>query len=189
MIATDIPTALRRPGEYRGVLHETDGQAAMFAPVVEARTSRAPRPVATPRPRRPLRRRRRPGPCTWRSPTDLLAAEAPDASAAPSASHAFRSATGALDAVARSTARGARCLGRRRRARRGRAVRALAERLAAPVLTTYGAAGVLPPGPPLAGGAAAARRARGRSGRGDVVIAIGRDLDGCRRRTSPSRSR
>jgi acetolactate synthase-1/2/3 large subunit len=36
VIATDIPTTLRREGVYRGVLHETDGQAAMFAPVVKA---------------------------------------------------------------------------------------------------------------------------------------------------------
>ncbi len=31
VIATDIPAALRRPGVYRGVLHETRDQAAMFA--------------------------------------------------------------------------------------------------------------------------------------------------------------
>src|SRR3954462_6613845 len=36
VIATDIPSALRRDGQYRGVLHETAGQAAMFAPVVKA---------------------------------------------------------------------------------------------------------------------------------------------------------
>src|SRR3954464_9378679 len=36
VIATDIPSTLRRPGEYRGVLHETAGQAAMFAPVVKS---------------------------------------------------------------------------------------------------------------------------------------------------------
>src|SRR3954464_4697858 len=35
VIATDIPSGLRRAGEYRGVLHETAGQAAMFAPVVK----------------------------------------------------------------------------------------------------------------------------------------------------------
>ena len=35
-IATDIPSSLRRPGTYRGVLHETTDQAAMFAPVVKA---------------------------------------------------------------------------------------------------------------------------------------------------------
>ena len=36
VIATDIPSTLRRPGVYRGVLHETTDQAAMFAPVVKA---------------------------------------------------------------------------------------------------------------------------------------------------------
>src|SRR3954469_16688053 len=36
VIATDIPSGLRRAGEYRGVLHETDGQSAMFAPVVKS---------------------------------------------------------------------------------------------------------------------------------------------------------
>src|SRR5215216_5950847 len=35
VIATDIPTTLRRPGVYRGVLHETAGQADMFRPVSE----------------------------------------------------------------------------------------------------------------------------------------------------------
>src|SRR3954470_561407 len=36
VIATDIPSGLRRPGAYRGVLHETTDQAAMFAPVTKA---------------------------------------------------------------------------------------------------------------------------------------------------------
>src|SRR6478672_11067524 len=36
VIATDIPSTLRRRGEYRGILHETDGQSAMFAPVVKS---------------------------------------------------------------------------------------------------------------------------------------------------------
>ena len=35
VIATDIPTKLRRPGVWRGVLHEATDQAAMFAPVVK----------------------------------------------------------------------------------------------------------------------------------------------------------
>src|ERR671921_943790 len=34
VIATDIPSTLRREGVYRGVLHETTGQADMFRPVV-----------------------------------------------------------------------------------------------------------------------------------------------------------
>ena len=36
VIATDIPAALRREGVYRGVLHETRDQTAMFAPVTKA---------------------------------------------------------------------------------------------------------------------------------------------------------
>src|ERR671935_3071792 len=43
VIATDIPSGLRRPGTYRGVLHETTDQAAMFAPVTKA-THRAATP-------------------------------------------------------------------------------------------------------------------------------------------------
>ena len=55
VIATDIPSALRRPGEYRGVLHETDGQSAMFAPVVKSvHLGLAPDAVA-PRPRAAVR--------------------------------------------------------------------------------------------------------------------------------------
>ena len=73
VIATDIPTTLRRPGVYRGVLHETSGQADMFAPVTrmvmvveaaEQLASLAPHgPVAARRPvvprgaDRPARRR------------------------------------------------------------------------------------------------------------------------------------
>src|ERR671916_501064 len=35
VVATDIPTRLRRPGVWRGVLHEATDQAAMFKPVVK----------------------------------------------------------------------------------------------------------------------------------------------------------
>jgi thiamine pyrophosphate-dependent acetolactate synthase large subunit-like protein len=36
VVATDIPTTLRRPGEHRGVLHECTDQAGMFRPVTKA---------------------------------------------------------------------------------------------------------------------------------------------------------
>ena len=35
VIATDIPTRVRRPGVWRGTLHEATDQAAMFEPVVK----------------------------------------------------------------------------------------------------------------------------------------------------------
>src|SRR5213078_2695444 len=36
VVATDIPSTLRRPGEYRGILHECTDQAGMFIPVTKA---------------------------------------------------------------------------------------------------------------------------------------------------------
>ena len=36
VVATDIPSTLRRPGEHRGVLHECTDQAGMFRPVTKA---------------------------------------------------------------------------------------------------------------------------------------------------------
>src|SRR4051794_15995369 len=78
VIATDIPTRMRRPGVWRGGLHEATHQAAMFEPVVK-RTYRvreaeelgttletAAREAMTP-PRRPV---------YVEIPTDLLSAEA-----------------------------------------------------------------------------------------------------------------
>jgi acetolactate synthase-1/2/3 large subunit len=35
VIATDIPASARRPGVWRGMLHEATDQAAMFTPVVK----------------------------------------------------------------------------------------------------------------------------------------------------------
>ena len=77
VVATDIPTTLRRPGVYRGVLHETTDQAAMFAPVV-AREPRGARGRGGRRRRRGRRGRRRRlrRPVYLEVPTDLLAAEA-----------------------------------------------------------------------------------------------------------------
>ena len=36
VLATDIPSTVRRPGAYRGVLHETTDQASFFRPVTKA---------------------------------------------------------------------------------------------------------------------------------------------------------
>jgi thiamine pyrophosphate-dependent acetolactate synthase large subunit-like protein len=59
------------------------------------------------------------------------------------------------------------------------AVRALAERLAAPVLTSYGGAGVLPPGHPcLVGLPPHVPEAGALWDEADAVVAIGSDLDG-----------
>src|SRR4051812_12476072 len=180
VIATDIPSGLRRPGEYRGVLHETDGQSAMFAPVVKsthvaldagavAGAVAAAIASASSAPTRPA---------YLEVATDLLAAEVPDAARESGAARApapdLSPAVAALDGAERPllwVGGGARDA--------APAIQALAERLAAPVLTTYGAAGVLPPGHPCLVGLPPHVEAAGRLwDEADVVLAIGSDLDG-----------
>src|ERR1700754_4322553 len=85
VIATDIPSTLRRPGVYRGVLHETRDQAAMFAPVTKSAVTTA---AATDLRADVLRAGREAlraptGPVYLGVPTDLLGAPARSGPAAP----------------------------------------------------------------------------------------------------------
>jgi thiamine pyrophosphate-dependent acetolactate synthase large subunit-like protein len=175
VIATDIPSPLRRPGVYRGVLHETAGQAEMFAPVVMTAAVVASAEQLGEGVDRALRERR--GPAYLEVPTDLLSA--PAGSARSDAATTAASAAGGdpypiIDAAERPLI----WAGSGARDRAGE-VRALAERLAAPVLTTYGARGVLPPGHPCAVGLPPHVESAGRLwDEADVVIAFGSDLDG-----------
>ena len=85
VIATDIPTAARRPGVWRGVLHEATDQAGMFRPVVKEAirvssageigpaVARAARTALAP-PARPV---------YVEIPTDLLSADATDVGSDP----------------------------------------------------------------------------------------------------------
>ena len=183
VIATDIPSTLRRPGEYRGVLHETDGPGGDVRAGREVDARRAGRGA------RSRRRRRR------RSATAIGRADAPGLPGDRDRPAGRRGARG--DGAARSTSRRRRGRTSPRRSRRStRAERpllwvgggardaaaevaALAERLGAPVLTTYGAAGVLPPGHPCLVGLPPHVEPAGRLwDEADVVLAIGSDLDG-----------
>ncbi len=188
VVATDVPTTLRRPGAYRGVLHETTDQAGFFRPVTKAQLRvetvealhdtvlRAGR-LALEHPRRPV---------YLEVPTDLLSAlTAPPPAVGPGAPPAEvvdppetidASAAGPLLQAARrplvwagggATADGA-----------AQEVAALAESLGAPVLTSYGGRGLLPPEapalvplPPHCPGAGALWDAA------DLVVVLGSDLD------------
>jgi thiamine pyrophosphate-dependent acetolactate synthase large subunit-like protein len=180
VIATDIPSTLRRPGAYRGVLHETTDQAAMFAPVVKAShralerdgvaaaVAAAVADVAA-APARPV---------YLEIATDLLGADV-----APAVSPPRAPVIGSprLDAAVARLADAERPLlwagGGARDA--GPELARLAERLAAPVMTTYGAAGVLRPAHPCLVRVPPHVAPAGRLwDEADLVVAIGSDLDG-----------
>jgi len=175
VIATDIPTTLRRPGVYRGVLHETAGQADMFAPVVTAgATVSASEELGTAL-AFVLREHR--GPVYLEVPTDLLSAPAEAVEPAPAAEMP-RFGTASPYELIDAAERPLIWAGSGARDRAGE-VRALAERLAAPVLTTYGARGVLPPGHPCEVGMPPHVEPAGRLwDEADLVISFGSDLDG-----------
>ena len=182
IIATDIPSTLRRPGVYRGALHETTDQGAMFAPVVDSiHRARRDRPVAATA--REALRSVASRPVYLEIATDLLSAEA--ATDAPSraartvlpfhgADRLARDAVRALEAAQRPllwAGRGARGAAAQ--------VGALAEALAAPVLTTYGGRGLLGRAHPCDVGMPPHVEPAGRLwDEADVVVAIGTDLDG-----------
>jgi acetolactate synthase-1/2/3 large subunit len=179
-IATDIPAALRRPDTYRGVLHETTDQAAMFAPVTKSTrvigdvgdvAMAVPAAIAD-AVTAPCR------PTYVQVPTDLLGAEV----GGPAEAHAPATAAApAVDDAAALLSEAERPLIWAGSGAVGAAaeVAALAERLAAPVITTYGAAGLLPASHPCTVGMPPHVEPVGRLwDQADLVIAVGSDLDG-----------
>ena len=193
VIATDIPSTARRPGVWRGVLHEATDQAAMFMPVVKGAirvhsaedigpaVTRAIETALAP-PSRPV---------YVEIPTDLLNAEATgsDPSTEPSTtlgkgSDPFpRVDPDQLDRALALLERARRPLiwagGGALQSGAGEAVARLAERLVAPVILTFSAKGLVPPGHPcLVESSPHVPEAGELWDEADVVVAIGSDLDG-----------
>jgi thiamine pyrophosphate-dependent acetolactate synthase large subunit-like protein len=182
VIATDIPSTLRRPDTYRGVLHETTDQAAMFAPVVKAAhraleagdvasAAAAALRDATAAPHRPV---------YLEVATDLLGAGVPAAHNGLGPDPPALDGAALDDAVARLAAAERPLIWAGTGARdAGAEVARLGERLAAPVMTTYGAAGLLRPSHPcLVGMPTHVEPAGELWDAADLVLAIGSDLDG-----------
>ncbi len=186
VIATDIPARLRRPGVWRGVLHEATDQAAMFEPVVK-KTIRVRRAaelehavteaarIALAPPARPV---------YLEVPTDLLGEEVTDVpephargelQRGPDEAHLAR----ALELIERSRRPLIWAGGGALQAGAGEALAQLAERLVAPVILTYSARGLLPPDHPcLVAASPHVPQVGALWDEADVVIAIGSDLDG-----------
>jgi thiamine pyrophosphate-dependent acetolactate synthase large subunit-like protein len=186
VVATDISSRVRRPGVYRGSLHEATNQQAMFKPVTKA-TLRITDPAflgleieralhtAAGAPSRPV---------YLEVPTDLLSAQAsaPPVAIRVDADLPFPSA-GQLDRAASILAAAERPLvwagGGALRSGAEVQVGGLAERLAAPVFTTYMARGLLGTHHPCAVGLPPHLPAAGRLwDEADAVLAIGTDFDG-----------
>jgi thiamine pyrophosphate-dependent acetolactate synthase large subunit-like protein len=180
VIATDIPAGLRRPGVYRGVLHETTDQAAMFAPVVKtshrALSAEAVAPCAAAAAADAVAEPTRP--VYLEVATDLLAADVPGTAQTDGGPTAARAT---LDDAARLIDQAERPLvwAGSGAIEAGDSLTRLAERIAAPVITTYGAAGLLPPSHPCLVGMPPHVEPVGRLwDDADLVISVGSDLDG-----------
>ena len=186
VVATDIPAALRRPGVHRGVLHEATDQARFFEPVTKAQLRVSDVELIGPMMRSALQIAALPPsrPVYVEVPTDLLGAQV--GASEPETTDWEWSAgpeTAELEPALELLQSAERPLvwagGGALRAGAGDAVGALAERLGAPVLTTYQAAGLLgrdhpcdvglPPFVPEAGAL---------WDEADLVVAVGSDLDG-----------
>jgi acetolactate synthase-1/2/3 large subunit len=186
VIATDIPASLRRPGVYRGVLHETIDQASMFGSVTKAQmrvgsadtieaTVAAALEVALLPPTRPV---------YVEIPTDLLLADPGDAEPEVR-QYEWRAQLEeadigpALELIAQAERPLIWAGGGAMRAGAGEAVGELARKIAAPVITTYQAAGLLGADHPCDTGLPPFVPECGELwDDADLVIAIGSDLDG-----------
>lgn len=186
VIATDIPAALRRRGVYRGVLHETRDQTAMFGPVTKAaRLLGSVEEIAgAVIEGGSTALAARTGPVYLGVPTDLLSQQTSSGSVAmPEALPLPELSSAAVDQACEVLASASRPLiwagGGALRADAGALVGELALRLAAPVITTYMGRGMLPPGHPCAvPGPVHAREVGVLWDEADVVLAIGTDFDG-----------
>ncbi len=183
VIATDIPTSVRREGQYRGVLHETTDQASFFRPVTKAtvRVERAEdlyEQVVTAG-RLALRAPRRP--VYLEVPTDLLSAPVPEpvpVEVPRGADQRVLRVDEALDALRRAERPLVWAGGGATAAGASRELTALAERLGAPVLSSYGGRGLVPAdSPSYVGLPPHSPEAGALWDAADVVLVVGSDLD------------
>jgi thiamine pyrophosphate-dependent acetolactate synthase large subunit-like protein len=186
VIATDISTALRREGVYRGTLHETRDQTAMFVPVTkgarlvdtaeeigDAVLESGTAALAAPT-----------GPVYLGVPTNLLTdsvSSEPTPTVVPTPRPTLPAA--AVERACELLAAAERPLiwtgGGALRAQAGPLVGELAVKLAAPILSTFMGRGLLPPEHPcVVRGPAHAQEIGRLWDEADVVVAVGTDFDG-----------
>ena len=185
VVATDIPSQLRRPGVVRGVLHETGDQAALFGPVTKSATtvSRAEDLVSAISHAAGLAVRPQSGPVYVGIPTDFLRTQTYRASVLEHTEPLQILNIEDVGLARQLLTTAARPLiwagGGALRAEAGPAIATLAERLPAPVVTTYAARGLLPLGHPCAApNPVHAPEVGALWDEADVVLGVGTDFDG-----------
>jgi acetolactate synthase-1/2/3 large subunit len=169
VIATDIPASLRRPGVYRGVLHETTDQAALFAPITKLQTRSVAEALraAISAPSRPV---------YVGIPSDALTAPADPEVLEPPDDGSCDGVMAIDDAIVRAQRPLLWVGGGARDAER--AIDMLARKLGAPVVTTYQARGILAPDHPLLVPAPPHEpEVTALIASADVAIIVGSDLD------------
>ncbi len=185
VIATDVPTSVRRPGVWRASLHEATDQGAMFDPVTKGvlrvRSAASLAAAVSEAARLALRPSRRP--VYLEVPTDLLSAEVEEPAPVPEPPASEPPARDRVVAAAERIEPSRRPLiwagGGALQAGAGEAIAQLAERLVAPVITTYSARGLLPPDHPcLVGAPPHVPEVGALWDDADLVVAIGTDFDG-----------
>jgi acetolactate synthase-1/2/3 large subunit len=165
VIATDIPSTLRREGVYRGVLHETAGQADMFRPVTKAQFFGAEEVGSA-------LEAAHERPVYLEVATDRLRAEIGDVEVV------YEGEATMLLSTRVEAQRPLLWVGGGARDRRAEVVE-LAERLGAPVIETYTARGVMPLDHPLRVGFPPHVPAVGALwDQADLVVSVRSDLDG-----------
>jgi acetolactate synthase-1/2/3 large subunit len=179
VIATDIPTTQRQPGVYRGVLHESIAQAAMFVAVTKSTIDVADADGIGPAiiTAATIAQTAPTGPVYVGVPTNLLDAPAPIADGHVGEWDRSRNdVQPILDAIAASERPLVWAGGGARDA--GDGIAALATQLGAPVVTTYQARGVIPADHPLLVGAPPHEPpVIDLIEQADLAIVVGSDLD------------
>lgn len=183
LIASEISTKLARPGVMRGALHESVDQAGMFEPLAKAvYRPRTPEEAVQQTAQAIEAARSFPqGPVYVDIPMDVLdAPAAPRALAVPERRAPDAEAVDAAVALIESSRDIVIWVGGGAvQSGADAEVQALAERLQAPVVTTFAARGTVPHSHPLAVGLPAAEpEAADLIGSADLLLGVGTDFDG-----------
>jgi thiamine pyrophosphate-dependent acetolactate synthase large subunit-like protein len=186
VVATDIPSHLRRAGVYRGVLHETRDQAALFEPITKrASTVESPAEVGPALLRAAELAGAAPsGPVYVGVPTDFLQERAPalvtpEMRRVPQRIVPDAQLSAAIELLEAAENPLIWAGGGAVRADAGPAIGEIAKRLAAPLITTYSGRGLIAPDHPCAVPGPIHDPLVGELwDDADLVLAIGTDFDG-----------